>query len=117
MIILSPTVKSTPEVQAGCWSGLKRSIRINKKSPQRSKLPPGGLTVDQGSVQPQLVCTPPRCTVEHPDFRQTRSPNTPTPLHATSAGMEITIVPKIGGLRTSRPRTRPRVQIRSSARK
>lgn len=63
MIIPSPTIKPAPEVQAGCWSGFKQSI-LKKKSTPRSKLPPGGLTVDQGTAQPQLVRTQQRCVGE-----------------------------------------------------
>jgi len=115
MIIPSPTIKPEPEVQAGCWSGFKRSIR-KKKSTPRSKLPPGGLTADHNGAQPQLVCTRPRCVKMDPNFRRTRSPNTPTPPHATSAGTETAIVPWTGGRRTNPPHIRPWVETRSSAR-
>ena len=66
MIIPSPSLKPKPEVQAGCWSGLKHSIR-KKKSTPRSKLPPGGLTAGHSGAQPELVRTRPRHVQVYPN--------------------------------------------------
>lgn len=103
MIIPSPSIKPQPEVQAGCWSGFKQSLRKNKSTP-RSKLPQGGLTAGRSSAQPQLVCTRPRYA-ERDLIRWIRSPSTPSLPHVTFVDTEIKVAPQTGGRRTNLPRT------------